>query len=250
MFVQVTVDPNDETFPFIAEDHIDIIYNNTREKIYTAAWGQNAYFHGGPDAFTTLSCHEVWNNDKPHVVYGVLEIEPNCDLTINSGCQVYLHKGAGILVNEGRLFVQGQKGSEVVFQGDRLEAEYQDVPGQWGIELDFQIGGSQGPDIYTISRGVTETTIVTNSVFTDRLLHLLKQEKLKSHTKNLASITVKLPSVNTEIYGVYYYILKHLAWEGLNIVEIVSTANEFTVIFNQDDVDKAFKVLMQLKRGM
>jgi hypothetical protein len=44
--------------------------------------------------------------------------------------------------------------------------------------------------------------------------------------------------------------LKHLAWEGLNIVEIVSTANEFTVIFNQDDVDKAFKVLMQLKRGM
>ncbi|MEN9393824.1 MAG: hypothetical protein RL362_45 [Bacteroidota bacterium] len=153
MFVQVTVDPNDETFPFIAEDKIDIIYNNTRDEVYTAAWGQNAYFHGGPDALTTLSCHEVWNNDKPHVVYGVLEIEPNCDLTINAGCQVYLHKGAGILVNEGRLFVQGQKGSEVVFQGDRLEAEYQDVPGQWGIELDFQIGGSQGPDIYTISRG-------------------------------------------------------------------------------------------------
>lgn len=103
---------------------------------------------------------------------------------------------------------------------------------------------------YTISRGVTETTIVTNSANTERLLSLCKNERIKSHTKNLASITVKLPSVNTEIYGVYYYILKHLAWEGLNIIEVVSTANEFTVIFNQDDVDKAFKVLMQLKRGI
>ena len=114
----------------------------------------------------------------------------------------------------------------------------------------IQLLEGENDSFYTISRGVTETTIVTNSSFTERLLQLLKDEKLKSHTKNLASITVKLPSVNTEIYGVYYYILKHLAWEGLNIVEIVSTANEFTVIFNQDDVDKAFKVLMQLKRGI
>ncbi|MNY34064.1 hypothetical protein D3C86_1683760 [compost metagenome] len=55
--------------------------------------------------------------------------------------------------------------------------------------------------------------------------------------------------MNSEVYGIYYYILKHLAWEGLNIVEIVSTANEFTIIVKQDHVDKAFKVLMQLKRG-
>lgn len=102
---------------------------------------------------------------------------------------------------------------------------------------------------YTISKGVTETTIITNAINTDRVLGLMKGEKLKSQTKNLASITVKLPAVNSEIYGIYYYILKHLAWEGLNIVEIISTANEFTIVFNQDDVDKAFKVLMQLKRG-
>src|SRR5574343_475277 len=84
---------------------------------------------------------------------------------------------------------------------------------------------------------------------TDLIEKLFKTERLKSHTKDLASVTVKLPSVNTEIYGIYYYILKHLAWEGINIVEIVSTSNEFTVVVKQDDVDKAFKILMQLKRG-
>ena len=153
VFVEVTIDPNNEAFPFIAEDYIDFSYNGVTESIYLAAWGQNAYFHGGPDAITTLPCNQVWNNDKPHVIYGLLEVAPNCNLTINAGTQVYLHKGAGILVNEGTLTVQGQKDAEVVFQGDRLDGDYTLLPGQWGVELDFQIGTNQGPDIFTISRG-------------------------------------------------------------------------------------------------
>ncbi len=101
----------------------------------------------------------------------------------------------------------------------------------------------------TICRGVTETTIIVSQSMSPKIANLLINERLKSHTTDLASITVKLPAVNSEVYGVYYYILKHLAWEGLNIVEVVSTANEFTMIVKQDHVDKAFKVLMQLKRG-
>ncbi len=153
LFAEVTVDPTDDFFPFIVEDYIDIQYNGKNESVYLAAFGQNAHFHGGPDQLTTLVCNEVWTNDLPHVIYGVLEVEPGCQLTINPGTQVYLHKGAGILVNEGELHVQGELGNEVVFQGDRLDAEYTDLPGQWGTEIDFQITGNQGPDIYTLSRG-------------------------------------------------------------------------------------------------
>ncbi len=102
---------------------------------------------------------------------------------------------------------------------------------------------------FTLCKGVTETTFIVSSQHSETVKRIFKSAKLKSHTKDLASVTVKLPSINTEIYGVYYYILKHLAWEGINIIEIVSTSNEFTVVVNQDDVDKAFKILMQLKRG-
>ncbi|MFN5418688.1 MAG: aspartate kinase [Flavobacteriia bacterium] len=100
---------------------------------------------------------------------------------------------------------------------------------------------------YTISKGVTETSIVTNLFEKDLILNLLRNESLKSKNENLASITVQLPTLNTEVYGVYYYILKQLAWEGLNIVDIISTANEFTIIFNQVDIDKAFRILMEIK---
>jgi aspartokinase len=100
---------------------------------------------------------------------------------------------------------------------------------------------------YTISKGVTETSIVTNLIDKNSILELFHDEKLICKNENLASITVQLPSVNTEVYGVYYYILKQLAWEGLNIVDVISTANEFTIIFNQKDIDKAFRILMQIK---
>lgn len=102
---------------------------------------------------------------------------------------------------------------------------------------------------FALCKGVTETTFIVSQQKSETIEKIFKGEKLKSSTKDLASVTVKLPLINTQIYGIYYYILKHLAWEGINIVEIVSTSNEFTVVVKQDDVDKAFKILMQIKRG-
>lgn len=103
---------------------------------------------------------------------------------------------------------------------------------------------------FTLCKGVSETTFIVNTQHEELIKRMFGNERLKSHTGDLASVTVKLPQVNTEIYGIYYYILKHLAWEGINIVELVSTSNEFTIVVKQDDVDKAFKILMQLKRGL
>ena len=108
----------------------------------------------------------------------------------------------------------------------------------------------ENDSFFTICKGVSETTFIVNTQHEPIIEKLFRGERIKSHTKDLASVTVKLPVVNTEIYGIYYYILKHLAWEGINIVELVSTSKEFTIVVKQDDVDKAFKILMQLKRGL
>jgi aspartokinase len=101
---------------------------------------------------------------------------------------------------------------------------------------------------YTFCHGVNESTIITSKSVSERIKTIFSAENLKSQTSDLASITIKLPTVNTEISGVYYFILKHLAWEGINIVEVISTSNEFTVVVKSDDIDSAFSVLMQLKK--
>ena len=103
---------------------------------------------------------------------------------------------------------------------------------------------------FTLCKGITETTYIMNAKYTEDMKRIFSSERLKAHTIDLSSITVKLPETNTETYGVYYYIMKHLAWEGINIEQVVSTANEFTGIVNSNDIDDAFKILMQLKRSI
>ena len=103
---------------------------------------------------------------------------------------------------------------------------------------------------FTLCKGIAETTYILNAKYASDIERIFSEERMRAHNVNLSSITVKLPDTNTETYGVYYYIMKHLAWEGINIEQVVSTANEFTAIVNSNDIDEAFKILMQLKRSI
>jgi aspartokinase len=145
--------------------------------------------------------------------------------------------------------VMGNLGDFLV-RNDLIDLTFQNSVEVNAVADDLMILLESEPEgFYTISRGVTETTIIANTSLKERLLDLLKDSNLKSINENLASITVKLPKLNVEMYGIYYYILKHLAWEGLNIMQIISTANEFTIVLKEDEIERAFKVLIQLKQN-
>jgi hypothetical protein len=56
-------------------------------------------------------------------------------LTIEAGTNIYFHDGAG-LYSHGNIIANGTFENPIVFQGDRLEDNYQDAPEQWqGIIL-------------------------------------------------------------------------------------------------------------------
>ncbi|TSC55732.1 MAG: hypothetical protein G01um101418_753 [Parcubacteria group bacterium Gr01-1014_18] len=64
--------------------------------------------------------------------------------------------------------------------------------------------------------------------------------------KDLSSITIKLPEETITTPGVYYPILKALAWEGINIIEIISIGTELSILFKSNDVDRAFSIIKSL----
>ena len=104
------------------------------------------------------------------------------------------------------------------------------------------------PDIfYTSSRGVNETNIVISSVCKETVEALFKDERCIQKTENLSSITVKLPEENVGTPGIYYFIFQKLAWEGIVLYEVISTTNEFTILVDDDNVDKAFKAIKDLR---
>lgn len=100
---------------------------------------------------------------------------------------------------------------------------------------------------YTSSRGVNETNIVISNTLNETVENLFKDEKMTQKEGDLSSISVKLPEDNVRIPGIYYFIFQRLAWEGIIINEVISTTNEFTIIVAEDQIDKAFKVMKDLK---
>jgi aspartokinase len=100
---------------------------------------------------------------------------------------------------------------------------------------------------FTFSKGIYETTIILSDSMEAEVLEIFKDEKMIYKIKNLSSITIKLPEDVAQVFGVFYHILKKLAYEGINIFELVSTTHEFTIIVNDEVVDSAFSVLKRIK---
>ena len=105
--------------------------------------------------------------------------------------------------------------------------------------------GKEKDVFFTISRGVFETTIVISNHYADEVKEIYKEETLIASSNLISSITLRLPKNNTVIPGLYYHIFKQIAWEGISILEAVSTTNELSIILNDKDVDRAFSVLKQ-----
>jgi hypothetical protein len=140
VFVQVTVNPTNINSPLLIHDSVVFETNGNIQDVDLIAIGQDVYLHK-PDHFPTnglpnysiIDCNDIWTNDKPHLIFGYAVVDSNCTLTMNPGTRVHLHKNAVLWIyKEGSLVINGAKGSEVVIQGDRLEPEYKEVPGQWG----------------------------------------------------------------------------------------------------------------------
>ncbi|WP_291109975.1 right-handed parallel beta-helix repeat-containing protein [Flavobacterium sp. UBA6195] len=80
-----------------------------------------------------------WTNTKPYVVYGYAAVPSNKTLVVDAGARVHFHAESGLIVaNNASIQVNGSPSTtealenEVIFEGDRLEPNFSEVPGQWG----------------------------------------------------------------------------------------------------------------------
>lgn len=95
----------------------------------------------------------------------------------------------------------------------------------------------------TVTSGVYETTIIASDALRANIDDILRDERTVNELADLSSITLRLAPELLEIPGSYTQILRQLAWEGINIIEMVSTYLELTVILRQQDTDRAFAAL-------
>jgi len=115
------------------------------------------------------------------------------------------------------------------------------------------IGGAQNKilektegrkDIFiTISHGVSQITVIASEALEDEIKKIFKDETPICTLQNLSSLTVRIPTEATKTPGVLYSILKVLAWEGINMIETISTYTELTLVLETKDIERAFSLL-------
>lgn len=99
---------------------------------------------------------------------------------------------------------------------------------------------------FTITEGVFDTTIIASQDLVIKIKKVLENEEIASEFTNLSSITIKLPTEAISTPGIFYFFLKSLAWEGINIIEIVSAYLEFTIVLPEKETNRAFSILQSL----
>ncbi|MCD4790208.1 MAG: hypothetical protein K8R37_09435, partial [Bacteroidales bacterium] len=142
IFVKVTVDPTNQNSPLIISDSIIFETNGNLQDVDLVAWGQDAHYFVGNKHLEGLSYPYIivagenetvtWEDDKPYVIYNWAVVDSAGVLNIGPGVNIHFHQNSGLWVYRGgSIRVNGEKDSVVTFQGDRLEYEFRDLPGQW-----------------------------------------------------------------------------------------------------------------------
>lgn len=217
IFVEATIDFNEVSDPLYV-DQIVFDRGPNQQEVELVTLVQDAYFlfperdaNGiketivigvGPDGEEIevegfyLDGSPKWTDEKPYVVYGFAGVGSGNTLTIEKGARIYFHNNSGLVVEQGaRLKVEGSQESRVIFQGDRLESFFEDIPGQWsGILL------REGSRDHIVSHAVIKNSNV--GLFVDAAASSSGQPALRiSNTEIYNTSSFGLFARQTEILG-------------------------------------------------
>jgi aspartokinase len=102
-------------------------------------------------------------------------------------------------------------------------------------------------DTLNVIIGNNEVSVIISSKHEEKLKSFLLGEKILNRENGLVSLAIIFRSeAFTDTPGVIFNIVRKLAWENVNIYEIVSTMTELTFILSKKDSMKAYNVLQEL----
>lgn len=96
-----------------------------------------------------------------------------------------------------------------------------------------------------VTEGVFEVAVIMSKQYEQIAKRSFKNEVITARQESISTITLRLPTNNVIVPGVYHRFLQKLAWENINIVDVVSTLTEFTILLSEDEVDRAFTLLKE-----
>ena len=98
-------------------------------------------------------------------------------------------------------------------------------------------------DFLNITLGSHEITLAVNENHRDTVDELTKGQRIVHRYSDLVALTIVFHGDFLQTPGILYLAVRKLAWENINIIEIVSTMNVLTFVIRREDSHKAYEAL-------
>ena len=101
----------------------------------------------------------------------------------------------------------------------------------------------QKGDFLNVSIGSHEVSLSVSDKFAQAVEELIRDEEVLHRKEDMVALTIFFADGFLQTPGILYMATRKLAWENINLTEIVSTMNELTFVIEREDSMKAFEVL-------
>ena len=140
--------------------------------------------------------------------------------------------------------------SEIILKTDMCDISVQRSPRLFDkLKKLYDLVSFENGDILNIIHGRSEVSIATNERYRQQTVEFLKEEKILNVERNLVSLTLTFPQGYFRTPGVIFHIIRNLAWDNINIYEIISTDTELTFIISKRDAMKGYATLEKMMRA-
>jgi hypothetical protein len=97
-----------------------------------------------------------------------------------------------------------------------------------------------------IIQGNYEITLVINEKYKSQIIDILKAEKILNREVGLVSFTMSFSKDFLYSPGIIAMVTRKLAWDNINLFEVISTMTEVIIILNSRDAVRAYSSLQSL----
>ena len=103
-------------------------------------------------------------------------------------------------------------------------------------------------DIFNIVSGQYEITLIASAKYEKKFLKALDGENVIHIERDLSFLYLRFPQEVLYEPGFYERVLSELAWENINVFELVSTINELILVLKSKDAARAYDLLRKRLR--
>lgn len=96
------------------------------------------------------------------------------------------------------------------------------------------------------NQGIHESSFILSQDLFEKYKSTIESKNPLILEDKVSAITIYLPGEALRTSGIYYFFLKSLAWDGISILELISTPSELSIVVTNQDTERTFAIIKSL----